>query len=333
MSATLDLITIGDASLDSFISPSESETLCSLDEKTCMVCFKYGDKIPVTSLDFSVGGNAANNAVGAKRLGLDVALVSTFGDDIVGKQIRDALEKEGIILSYVHEAQNMRSNYSTVINYAEERTIFSFHAPKPYVFPQKLPEPKWLYLTSLGEGWENVFKETLAYLDMHPDVKLAFNPGSQQLRAALVELSPILKHTHLLYVNREEAEHISMKSDSVGHEKELLSAVHALGPSMIVITDGPAGAYVYNGQSYLYAPIFPQKAVSRTGAGDAFGSGCLSALIKGKTLEEALMWGTLNSASVIGKVGAQTGLLRADEMALWIEKAKEQGVVVTDLMS
>jgi len=331
MSATLDLITIGDVSLDSFISPSESETFCSIDEKECMVCFKYGDKIPVTSLDFSVGGNAANNAVGARRLGLHVAMVSTFGDDIVGRQIREALSAENLILSYVHEGENMRSNYSTVINYAEERTIFSFHAPKPYVFPKNLPESKWIYLTSLGDGWEEVFEQTLMWLTKHPNVKLAFNPGSRQLRAALVELKPILKRADLLYVNREEAEHLSMKSDSVEHEKELLRAVHETGPSIVVVTDGPAGAYVYNGQSYLYAPIFPQKPISRTGAGDAFGSGCLSALINGKTLEEALLWGTLNSASVIGKVGAQKGLLHLDEMAVWLEKAKEEKIEVHEL--
>lgn len=331
MKASVDLITIGDASLDSFIVPSESETLCTLDEKECMVCFRYGDKIPVSSQEFSVGGNAANNAVGAKRLGLEVAIVTSLGDDIVAHQIKEVLQKEGVNMSYVHVAEGKRSNYSTVINYAEERTIFSFHAPKPYMFPESLPQATWVYLTSLGEGWEEMFKKTLAWLEKHPQVKLAFNPGSMQLRAALFELQPILKRSELLYVNREEAEHLSGKTDSVGNEKALLAAVHRLGPQMVVITDGPKGAYVFNGQSYLYSPIFPQKAVSRTGAGDSFGSGCLSALIKGKTWEEALIWGTLNSASVISKIGAQTGLLHEGELQLWLEKAQEMGLQVQQL--
>ncbi len=331
MNATVDLITIGDVSLDCFITPSESETLCSLNEKECMVCFKYGDKIPVNSLDFSVGGNAANNAVGAKRLGLQVAMVSTLGDDIVADQIKESLQKESLIMSYIHTATGLSSNYSTIINYAEERTIFSFHAPKPYVFPVNLPQAKWLYLTSLGDGWEEVFKKTIEWLHKHPDVKLAFNPGSKQLRAPLIEMKPILQRTDLLYVNREEAEHLSMTRESKGHERELLSAVHATGPGMVVVTDGPSGAYVFNGQSFLYAPIYPQKPISRTGAGDAFGSGCLSALIKGKTLEEALMWGSLNSASVIGHIGAQNGLLHLDEIQSWLQRASNEGIEVKSL--
>ena len=60
----LELLSIGDASLDVFVTPTESETHCRVDDKECFLCFSYGDKIPVKSLDFSIGGNAVNNAVG-----------------------------------------------------------------------------------------------------------------------------------------------------------------------------------------------------------------------------------------------------------------------------
>jgi len=56
----------------------------------------------------------------------------------------------------------------------------------------------------------------------------------------------------------------------------------------------------------------------------------LSALIKGKPLEEALIWGTVNSASVVSFVGAQKGLLKESEMADWIERAKSSGVKVEE---
>jgi sugar/nucleoside kinase (ribokinase family) len=75
----------------------------------------------------------------------------------------------------------------------------------------------------------------------------------------------------------------------------------------------------------------PVDAYERTGAGDAFGSGCLSALIKGKDITEALLWGTVNSASVIGYVGAQRGLLKEDEMKTWLERAKSSNVEVVEI--
>ena len=113
-----DLLTIGDVMMDVFLVPTESETLCRLDTKECFVCFSYGDKIPVKTLEYSVGGNAANNSVGATRLGLKVGLVSTLGADSTGNQIVDKLEKEGVDMSFVVQQPNTGSNYSTIINYA-----------------------------------------------------------------------------------------------------------------------------------------------------------------------------------------------------------------------
>ena len=75
-------------------------------------------------------------------------------------------------------------------------------------------------------------------------------------------------------------------------------------------------------------PIDPY---SRTGAGDAFGAGCVAALIKGKSFEEALLWGTVNSASVIGYVGSTKGLLKDAEIPNWLERAKSSGVGVAKL--
>ena len=67
-----DLLSIGDASIDTFMTPLESETLCKIDTKECFIAFAYGEKIPVKNLEFSAGGNAANNAVGTRRMGLNI---------------------------------------------------------------------------------------------------------------------------------------------------------------------------------------------------------------------------------------------------------------------
>ena len=96
--AKFDLITIGDASLDVFITPTESETLCQLDSKEALVCFSYGEKIPVKEMESSIGGNAANNAVGTKRLGVNSAVMITLGDDEVGARLLENLKKKMLIL-------------------------------------------------------------------------------------------------------------------------------------------------------------------------------------------------------------------------------------------
>ena len=47
MGNKLELLSIGDVSWDVFITPTESEALCTLDDKECLICFSYGEKIPV----------------------------------------------------------------------------------------------------------------------------------------------------------------------------------------------------------------------------------------------------------------------------------------------
>src|SRR3989344_5974025 len=192
MNEQIELLSIGDATLDVFLTPSESETLCSIDTKECLICFSYGDKIPVKNIDYSVGGNAANNVVGTKRLGVNSALVLTLGDDLVGNQIVEKLKSENVDMTYTVSQPSTTSNYSTVINYGGERTIFVYHAPRSYEFPVNLPVAPWVYLTSMGESFAPFYNHFLEFMRKNSGIKLAFNPGSYQLRAGLDTIKPVM---------------------------------------------------------------------------------------------------------------------------------------------
>lgn len=327
----LDLLTIGDASLDAFIFPTETEALCQLNDKDCLICFSYGDKIPVKELEFSIGGNAANNAVGTRRLGIKTAVNLTLGEDDIGNQIVEKLIKDSVDTSYVYRQKDKRSNYSLAINYSGERTIFTYKDEIDYQFPSELQKVPWIYLTSMGDSFSDTYEKVASYVKRNSGTKLVFNPGSRQIRVGVDKIKNVLEASYLVYINREEAEKISGFDGSRGKEKELLEKVSALGPKVPIITDGPNGSYtLYNGK-YYKAGVMPVDAYERTGAGDAFGSGCLSALIKGKDITEALVWGTVNSASVIGYVGAQRGLLKEDEMKTWLERARSSSVEVVEI--
>lgn len=326
----LDLLSIGDSSLDVFVTPTESETLCQLNDKEELICFAYGDKIPVKNLEFSIGGNAANNAVGATRLGVKVAVVLTLGEDEIGDQIINKLIKEEVDTSFVSR-QEGPSNYSTAITVAGERTLFTYKAPRKYQFPDQLPKTPWVYLTSMGDGFEEVYARVVEHIKNNPEIKLAYNPGSRQLRASVEKSKGVLAASYIVYVNRKEAEMFTGMKGTQGKEKELLKALSNLGPKVPIVTDGSNGSFVYDGEKFSKAGILPVDSYERTGAGDSFGSGCVSALIKGKSIKEALLWGTVNSASVIGYAGAQRGLLTKDQMSKWLERARSSEVEVNEL--
>ena len=71
--------------------------------------------------------------------------------------------------------------------------------------------------------------------------------------------------------------------------KKLLEEMKKLGPKIVVITDGPKGAYAYDGSDILFMQPYPdpKPPYERTGAGDAFSSTTTVALALGKNLSEA----------------------------------------------
>jgi fructose-1-phosphate kinase PfkB-like protein len=96
--------------------------------------------------------------------------------------------------------------------------------------------------------------------------------------------------------------------------RKFFQAVLAMGPSIVVVTNGQNGVYVATSEQILFHPSLSINAVNSVGAGDAFGSTFIASLATGNSKEDALRLGIINSASVLQKVGAKTGLLERDQL-------------------
>ncbi len=312
----LDLITIGDSLVDIFFVLDEKNSDCSVDLKSKKICFNYADKMCIEHSTHSVGGNAANVSVGTKKLGLDTAIFTEIGDDINGQIIFDTFQKAGINTSLIKMQKNEETRYSVVLNYKSERTILSYHAKRSYTLPN-LPDTKWIYYTSLGKSFEKLQKKLITYLKKNPDTKLAMNPGSYQFKHGLKTIKQILPMVDLLLVNKEEAEKLIGKKKAI---KDLLKSIYKIGVERVVITDSTRGSYSTDGINFYFMETYPIKALAKTGAGDAYTSGFLSATIAGKEIDEAMKWGTANAGGVIQKFGAQQGLLSNRQIQKIIKK-------------
>lgn len=305
-----DCVSIGDATMDVFLTLHEAEVLCKKDDKDCEICLKYGEKIPVDSLHKAIGGNAINNAVGLSRLGIKTALFSVHGDDEIGGVIDKTLLDEGIDSSLVIRQENTVSRYSTIINFKGERTILEYNVPHRYHMLHDFPATAWVYVSSVGNHYED-FLGALAHHVKAQNIKLAFNPNNAQLNAPLESYLPLVQECAIIFMNLEEAGRMLGKRGAV---KNILSEIYDLGPKIVVITDGHEGSYAYDGDKYLQLGIVGEKVVSATGAGDAYASGFLGAIMKGLAVSEAMKWGTFNASSVVKQFGAQKGLLTISEM-------------------
>jgi len=322
MKKEIDFLAIGDIVTEPFIKIKDAEVTCDSEGEHCKIALRFGDKIPYESAKVCRAvGNSPNAAVSASRLGLNSYLISYIGEDTIGKENMKSLVSDGVNIDYMETVHGMNSNQHYVLWYDVERTILVKHYEYPYSFPMELPEPKWIYLSSLAENSTDYHGQIGEYLNQHPDIKLAFQPGTFQMKLGTEVLKDIYNKTEVFLCNKEEYQRIlkSKEEDIV----KLMEMIREFGPKITVLTDGMKGAYASDGEEVWFMPVYPHIPKERTGAGDAFGSTFLSALILGKTIPEALMWGPINSMSVVQKVGAQEGLLSREALEQFLADAPE----------
>jgi len=316
----LDIVSIGDTTHDIFLSLPEgsAEVNCGLDKNECKLLLGYGDKLPVSRVENVYGvGNAANNAIGIARLGINNAIYTHLGNDESSTKALAILEEEKVGLDYIKRDMSKTGNMSVVLNYQGERVIFVHHEDWNYNLPDLGPIP-FVYYTSVSENHESLNDQISDYVVKH-NSKLIFNPGTHQLIKGKESLSKILRNTYALILNKLEAGRlldVSVSADKKDDEecKKLLLGLSKLGPKIVVITQGSLGTYAYSNNEYYFVKPNDVPVVERTGAGDAFSTGFVYGCINAFDLKVCLVTGVLNSESVLGFVGARKGLLTLTQM-------------------
>lgn len=320
----MDFIAIGDTTVDEFIRLKDARVSCDVNDANCTISMRWGDKIPFESSELIPGvGNAANAAVAAARLGLSTGFISNVGKDTYGEQIIAMFKSEGLSTDYIAVNETLPTNHHYVLLFESERTILIRHEAYPYTLPEGFQPPKWIYLSSAGESSETFHQELAEWLKEHKETKLAFQPGTFQMEMGKTKLAVLYSVTEVVACNKEEAERILEVGPT--EIKTLIAEMHALGPKIVIITDGPKGAYASDGTQVLQVPMYPdpKTPLDRTGAGDATTSTVVSALALGKPLDEALLWGPINSMSVVQGLGAQRGLLTREKLEQYLADAPE----------
>lgn len=314
-----DFVAIGDITTDAFIKLKDAEEIVK--GGTRELCVRFGDKVPFEEMiEVRAVGNAPNAAVAAHRIGLASALVARVGNDENGEHCLETLRAQGVSDEYVERQEGVATNYHYVLMFGPERTILVKQGAFRYALPQFAEPPRYLYLTSLGASAKDFHHEVAAYCKAHPETKLAFQPGTFQIKLGAKELADVYAVSELFVCNKEEAQTILGTQEA--DVKKIMEAIRALGPRIVIVTDGPNGSNILDETGAWHIPMYPDPAppVSRTGAGDATASTTLSYIALGLEPKEALMRGLINAASVVQGVGAQTKLLPKEQIEEWYAK-------------
>lgn len=325
VSSAPKMLAVGDIFTDAFIKLNDDKARVTTDDDGRQwLSVEFGAKMPYDYVDLvrSVGPSP-NAAVSFSRLGLNVSLMAFLGDDEVGRESLQYLEEQGVNTTPMVTEKDAKSSYWYVLRYGADRTMLVKNEDYAYEWKDPAEKPEWVYLSQISPNAWDLHEKLLDYLQRNPDIKLAFQPGTSHFSWGIDKLRDVYARSHIVIMNREEAVDVTGKSyDSI---QDLAIALHDLGPHIVVITDGPNGSYASYDFKLVTIPNYPDPAppYDRTGAGDAFASTIVAALAKGETMDTALTWAPINSMNVVQKIGAQTGLLRLEEIQEWLAKAPE----------
>lgn len=309
---TYDVVAVGNAVIDALLTLDPQDPKCTYDASANTLQIEAGRKLLAKGCYISVGGGACRVAIGVSRLGYKTALVAEIGKDEFAQKILNTLQADGVDAQYIRQ-ETEQTSFTVGLNYKNDRTLITNHVIYDHTFPLTDLQTSWIYLGSLGDVWEHVYASVAAYAG-RIETRLLVNPGATQFRAGVEKLLPVLRATYVLCVNKEEAAQLAGASRGT-QMQELLQKVKSLGPRIVIITDGQEGSFAVDTDGVMYhMPIVPAEIVEKTGAGDAYVTGFLAAMLHGHHLKTGMEWGTINAASVISHPGSHEALLTVSKL-------------------
>lgn len=311
MRTSYDLAAIGDINLDIIVMVSRIP--------------EADEEIRVLSLSESIGGDAANVAVGFALLGGRSLLVGAVGEDTAGIKALDFFVKKNVDTSRIAVISNSSTGrvVSIVDANGQRRMLHWRGANAERILVEEdlklLKSSKIIYIADPLPRTVQVLKDW--YSSGALSVPLVMDPGAEGVASGMDFLVELLQFTSILFLNRLEAQRLAGEDDVKNAGMALAKLCQH-----VVIKLGENGAIAFWQGKRVYAPAFKVHPVDSTGCGDAFNAAFLFQWLQNQDLATALKWGNAAGAVVVQKVGAQMPTL---EEVLWLLKRSSYGPVET----
>ena len=283
----------------------------------------------------SVAGAELNVAIGLQRLGQHPVYMTKLGDDPMAERIRLFMERNGLDTSLVVTDPSHLTGFmlkSKVSDGDPKTAYWRKNSAASTISGDDVRAIDWsgVSLVHLTGILPPLSDSTLEAVSVMVDEARA--------HGAYVSFDPNLRPTlwHNAEVMRETLRALAAKSDlilpGIGEGRELFGvetvedtaqAFLDNGAKLVVVKDGPRGAYASDGEHAVRVPGFiVDHVVDTVGAGDGFAAGTLSALLEGKDLAAALERGCALGAIQTQHVSDNEGLPTPQELTAFMASHK-----------
>ena len=268
------------------------------------------------TVSMSLGGVGRNIAHNMSLLGLDVRMVTAFGDDMNAQKIAASCGELGIDISQSPIIPGGRTSTYLFIN--DERGDMALAVSDMDIYrhltPQVLAQRQKLLCASQVVVIDtNIPEESITWLAENCPAPVFADPVST---AKAVKLKPVLGKLHTLKPNRIEAELLSGVPITDGESlRKAADALLATGLHRVFISLGGDGVFAADrAGGRLRLPALPAGMVNTTGCGDAFMAAIAWAYLQGTDLEGTAKAGLAASAIAMEGSGTINSALCAEEL-------------------
>ena len=262
------------------------------------------------------GGSPSNIAINLKQLGFMPLLVSAVGNDSKGNFLLNTLEHYKVGTEMIQRAKMKTTRVE--LTRSKEVPVPIFHRTSDYhielneTLIEALKKSKILHISYWPLTKEPSKSTVLKLVELAKSENLlvAFDPNihvdlKSSESISHEELLSLLTNVDIVKPSLDD----SARLFGEGYTKEeYMSFFEATGVSLILMTLGKHGVFVsYKGKRKLYS-VKEIEVLDATGAGDGFWSGFYAALLKSKSLDDAISFAQSISARVLMSIGAITDL-------------------------
>jgi ribokinase len=252
------------------------------------------------------GGKGANQAVGAVRVGGNVAFVNCVGDDAYTPQMLENFRNDGLDIRFVFQEIGIASGHALVMIGGEGNNYLSVAPGANYkLTPDKID----LAMPVIDEAAMIIMQ----YEIPAETIKYVFEIAEMKNIPVLWNFAPArsfdllyVAKTSILVVNETEAAFLSGMEVETYEEVELAAQkLRELGAKLVIITLGKRGSFALSATEKVSVSAFKVDAVDTTSAGDVFCGSFAVAQIEGKSLTDSLRFASAASAICVTRIGAQ----------------------------
>ncbi|WP_239745317.1 5-dehydro-2-deoxygluconokinase [Mammaliicoccus sp. F-M27] len=276
-----------------------------------------------------VGGSPANIMIGTAKLGLDVGMITNVSDDQHGKFITNYFEKIGVDTSQIHVDENGHKSgltfteikspkESSILMYREE--VADLYLAPEHVNELYIKNSEYLLIsgTALAKSpsREAVIKALL--LAKKHDVKVIFELDyrpyswvSEEETSIYYEL--VADQADVVIGTRDEFDMVERYKPLT--DKEISELLFKSTPHLVVIKHGVQGSNAFDKEGNVFeGKAFKANVVKTFGAGDSYAAAFIYALVKGKSVEEALKYGAASAAIVVSSHSSSEAMPTVDKI-------------------